>query len=147
MRLLLSLTAFLFMAAAAQADDWVIKSSPHDVPTTADRLEAAIDAGPANLLARVDHQKSAADAGLEMVPATVLIFGNPAVGTPLMQQNPMVALDLPARVLVWQGTDGTKVGYLKPEELADRYDITGADDAVGKLSGALDMLTDSAIAE
>lgn len=145
MRIILTLTTLLFTAAAAHASDWVIKSSPHDVNVTADRLEAAIDASPAKLAARIDHQKAATEAGLEMSPATVLIFGNPVVGTPLMQANPMVALDLPARVLIWQDEKGTQVGYLEPEKLAERYDID-ASDAIEKLAGAMDMLTEKAIA-
>ena len=98
------------------------------------------------LLARVDHQAAAAEAGLEMKPATVLIFGNPALGTLLMQANPRVALDLPLRVLVWQDGEETKIGYLAPDALAARYDITGADETLGKIANALDQMTNKAAA-
>ena len=78
--------------------------------------------------------------------ATVLIFGNPALGTLLMQANPRVALDLPLRVLVWQDGEETKIGYLAPDALAARYDITGADETLGKIANALDQMTNKAAA-
>ena len=148
MRKLIAAISLCLAAATgvANADEWVVKSSPDDVATTADRLEAAVADSPATLLARVDHQAAAAEAGLEMKPATVLIFGNSALGTLLMQANPRVALDLPLRVLVWQDGEETKIGYLAPDALAARYDITGADETLGKIANALDQMTNKAAA-
>jgi len=134
-------------ATTAGAQEWIVKSSPHDVPTTADRLEAAIQDSPATLVARVDHQAAAAGAGLQMDPATVLIFGNPALGTPLMQADPRAALDLPLRVLVWQDADGTRIGYASVRTLTARYDLDRAGGAMAAMEQALDRLTDRAIAE
>lgn len=147
MRHLIATTAFCLAATAAHAEDWVIKSSPHGVATTADRLEALIEESPASVVARIDHQAAAQGVGLEMAPATVLIFGNPALGTPLMQADPRVALDLPLRVLVWQDETGTNIGYLSVEALARRYDISRAADALSSIGGALDKMTDKAAAD
>ncbi|WP_330449441.1 DUF302 domain-containing protein [Paracoccus marcusii] len=144
-RLLASIALGLAAANAAHAEDWVVKSSPHDVTVTADRLEAIIADGPATLVARVDHQAAAADAGLTMDPATVLIFGNPKVGTPLMQADPRAALDLPLRVLIWQQDSSTNIGYLSVEALAKRYDFDGADEALAGMAQALDRMTDGAV--
>lgn len=146
MRRLLATIAFGLAATTAQAEDWVVKSSPDDVATTADRLEAIIEKSPATLVARVDHQAAAAAAGLEMGPATVLIFGNPALGTPLMQADPRAALDLPLRVLVWQDEAGTSVGYLSVDALATRHDLDGAEQALATMAQALDDMTDKAAA-
>lgn len=147
MRHLIATTAFCLAATAAHAEDWVIKSSPHDVATTADRLEAIIAESPASVVARIDHQAAAQGVELEMAPATVLIFGNPALGTPLMQADPRVALDLPLRVLVWQGETGTNIGYLSVEALARRYDISSAADVLSSIGGALNKMTDKAAAD
>lgn len=144
-RLLASIALSLAAGSVAHAEEWVIKSSPHDVTTTADRLEAIIAESPATLVARVDHQAAAADAGLTMNPATVLIFGNPDVGTPLMQADPRAALDLPLRVLIWQQDSGTKVGYLSVEAFAERYDLDDADEALAGMTQALDRMTDGAV--
>lgn len=147
MRQLFVIIALCLAATAAHAEDRVIKSSPHDVATTADRLEAIVGESPASLVARVDHQAAAQGAGLEMDPATVLIFGNPALGTPLMQADPRAALDLPLRVLVWQDETGTNIGYLSVEALAARYEISTAKDALSSIAKALDKMTDKAAAE
>ncbi|WP_405405028.1 DUF302 domain-containing protein [Paracoccus sp. Ld10] len=136
----------LAAATTAHADDWVVKASPHDVAATADRLEAIIDESPATLVARVDHQAAAADAGLQMDPATVMIFGNPQIGTPLMQADPRAALDLPLRVLIWQQDGVTNVGYLSVDALTDRYDLDDAEQALDGMAQALDRMTDGAIA-
>lgn len=151
MRLPLIATAMTLMAAPAFADDgpddWIVKDSPHDVVTTADNLEAAIEGSPAKLVTRVDHQRSAEAAGLEMPGATVLIFGNPEIGTPLMNADPRVAYDLPARVLIWDDEGQTKIGYMDPDELEDMYDLDAAEESLEKLAGAMSMLTDKAIEE
>jgi uncharacterized protein (DUF302 family) len=83
--------------------------------------------------------------GLELRPTEVLLFGNPKLGTPLMQANRHVAIDLPMRVLVWED-DGGKVwiGYTPPSTLKARYRIEGRDDILKTLTGALEAFTDAA---
>jgi uncharacterized protein (DUF302 family) len=91
----------------------------------ADRVEArlreALDAHGLQLFARIDHAAGARKAGVELQPDVLLIFGNTSVGTPLMQADPRVGIELPLRMLIWQDDDRTHVGYLDPRELADRY--------------------------
>lgn len=145
-RLVATVVLGLAATSAAHAEDWVIKSSPHDVAVTADRLEAIIGDSLATLVARIDHQAAAADAGLQMDPATVLIFGNPQIGTPLMQADPRAALDLPLRVLVWQQDGQTNVGYLSVQALADRHDLEDSQQALDSMAQALDSMTDGAVA-
>jgi uncharacterized protein (DUF302 family) len=82
--------------------------SPHSVDETVSRLKAIIVNKGLNLFAHIDHGAGAAQAGLQMQPAHVLIFGHAKAGTPLMVASPLLALDLPLKVLVWEDTD-TKV--------------------------------------
>ena len=89
------------------------------------RLREALDAHGLTLFARVDHAAGARKAGVELAPNVLLIFGNPSVGTPLMQAAPRVGIELPLRMLIWQDPEGTHVGYLDPRELADRYRLDG----------------------
>lgn len=142
------LAAIVFMAgsvtAAQAAEGWVVLDSPHDVKATADRLEAIIEESPAKLVARLDHQANAESVGLELAPATVLIFGNPEVGTPIMQAAPEAALDLPLRVLVWEDERQTRIGYLSPDALKERYGISGADEALNAMGNALETMTTNA---
>jgi uncharacterized protein (DUF302 family) len=94
-----------------------------------ERLKAAIQSRNLTLFAQVDHSDLARGVGLTMQEAHVLIFGNPKGGTPLMVASPLLALDLPLKVLVWQSADAqvwvstTSVAYLNqrysiPQELA-----------------------------
>jgi len=150
MRILLSaftifITGFFLMTTANAQDGWIIKDSPYSVKITADKLEAVIEAGPPTMFARVDHAAGARAIELELQDATVLIFGAPQVGTPVMQQNILAGLDLPMKVLVWRDGDQTKVGYLDPAALKERYGITGAEKSFEQMTGALNKFTDLAI--
>jgi len=89
------------------------------------RLRESLDTHGLQLFARVDHAAGARKADVELEPNVLLIFGNPSVGTPLMQAAPRVGNELPLRMLIWQDPDGTHVGYLDPRELADRYALDG----------------------
>ncbi|MEO0631420.1 MAG: DUF302 domain-containing protein, partial [Planctomycetota bacterium] len=96
-------------APTASADDHglvTVGPSAHDVPDTLDRLEAALTAKGVTIMARFDHAAGAAKAGLELPPTQVLVFGNPKLGTPLMQAGRSIALDLPMKVVAWADDDG-----------------------------------------
>lgn len=149
MRRLLFAAVFLALAApaAAQAPAPVTKTSPHDLGATVARLEAAITKRGAAIIAKVDHAAAAKANGLELKPTVVVIFGNPKLGTPLMQANPTAGLDLPMRVLVWQDAAGAvKVGYWPPATLAQMHAIKDRDAVLQTIAGALDAITNEAIA-
>ena len=98
--------------------------SCYPVATTMDRLQEFLKAKDVDITARVDHAAAAKKRGKELRPTEVLIFGNPAVGTALMQDRPSVALDLPLRVVVWQEADGTVwIGHDDVATLAKRHGI------------------------
>ena len=90
------------------------------------------------VMARVNHQQGAEKAGLELRPTEVVIFGNPKVGTPLMQCAQSVAIDLPQKALIWEDANGEVwLGYNDPQYLKGRHDIEGCDEVLDKVSGAL----------
>jgi uncharacterized protein (DUF302 family) len=112
----------------------VSQLSQFSVDDTLRRLEQVIRDRGLTLFAHFDHSGEAAKAGLTMLPAHVLVFGNPIAGTPLMIASPLVALDLPLRVLVWQDVGGqVLVSYNEPAFLAQRYHIPS--DLVGVIAG------------
>ena len=131
--------------SAPAAERLVRKTSPHDVATTMDRLAAAIEAAGASVAIRIDHAAAAGRAGLTLRPTQVIVFGNPAIGTPMMEAGPSMALDLPLRVAAWEDADGTvHVVYRDIRAVAAEH---GADaPTVAKAAGALEKLTDAAIA-
>lgn len=145
MRLFSFFITFFFITGAAMADDWIVKTSPHSVEKTVTQLTAAVEKAGATLFAVVDHAGGAQKTGQELAPSTLVIFGNPKIGTPVMQNNIRAGLDLPIRVLVFEEDRETKVGYLDPAKLKARYNISGAEEAFAKMTGALDKLTGAAI--
>jgi uncharacterized protein (DUF302 family) len=77
-------------------------------------------------------------------PDVLLIFGNAHVGTPLMQADPRVGIELPLRMLIWQDPDGTHVGYLDARELADRYALDGHEQTLERQTAVLAKLAAAA---
>ena len=99
----------------------ITKHSPRTVDETVSRLTDLIRAQGMKLFAVIDQSAEAHGVGLELRPTTLVIFGNPIAGTAVMEASPLAALDLPLKVLVWADRDQTKVSYLAPSVLADRY--------------------------
>ena len=146
MRLLTILLTVLALSLPAQAaDELIVKASKYSVKETVDRLTAALKDKGITPVARVDHAAAAKGVGLELKPTEVLLFGNPKLGTPLMQANRHVAIDLPMKVLVWED-DGGKVwiGYTPSETLKTRYKIEGRDDMLKTMAGALEAFASAA---
>lgn len=140
----LFMTGFLFMATAQAQEGWIIKDSNNSVSDTADKLVKIIDGAPPKLFARIDHAAGAKSVDMELADSTLIIFGAPQIGTPIMQQNIMAGLDLPIRVLIWDDKGQTKIGYLDPEALKARYAIDGAEKAFMGMAGAIAKMTDGA---
>ncbi|UYY58028.1 DUF302 domain-containing protein [Sphingomonas sp. S2-65] len=86
-----------------------------------DRVEAALVGHGLVPLARIDHAAAAAEAGLALAPLTLLIFGNPRTGTPLMQARPSLGIDLPLKLLVWEAEGAVRIGYNNPAWLVERH--------------------------
>ncbi len=132
-------------AAVAPAGGMVTLESKSGVRETMDALVQSLTSKGVNIAARIDHAASAKAFGMELPPTEVIIFGNPKLGTPLMQAAPSIALDLPLRIAVWQAADGkVMVGYTPPEELARRHGLTGQDEILATMSKVLDGLANAA---
>lgn len=100
--------------------------SPQNAAQTADRLEALLQGHGMKIFARIDQAAEARAVGLALRPTILLLFGNPKGGTPLMEQFPLLALDLPLKALVWEEegeTAKTRVTLVHPAELQKRYGL------------------------
>ena len=98
--------------------------SDFDPAETMERLEGEIEALGMRVFAKINHTALAAETGLPLLPTQLLIFGNPAAGTPLMQANQTMGIDLPLKVLVWQDASGkTWFTYNDPCWLANRHGV------------------------
>ena len=121
----------------------VTKLSELSVAGTVTKFTGMISAKGVRLFAVIDQSAEARQAGLSLRETTLVIFGSPAAGTPVMAASPLAALDLPLKVLVWDDDGQTKVTYYSPAALAARYHL-GADLA-GNLA-AINALTDALVA-
>ena len=108
----------------------VTKRSASGYGETVARLVDAIESRGLTVFARIDHAAAAREAGLELADEQVVLFGNPRAGTPLMQSDPRVGVELPLRILVWADPDGVLLGYRDPRELAGPYDIAAEHQAI-----------------
>ena len=151
--LLTGLTATYFsrqraLAQATAPTGLIIKSSPYDIDETETRFKQILAAKGLNLFATVDHAQNAEGAGLELRPTRVVIFGNPKVGTPLMQCQQTIAIDLPQKVLIWEDKQGqVQLAYNDPQYLGGRHRLNGCGvEALKTISEALNNLTNGAIA-
>jgi uncharacterized protein (DUF302 family) len=123
------------------ADGLTTIASAFGAAETASRFEAAIAQKGMTLFARIDHAAGAAEIGLSLRPTVLLIFGNAKAGTPLMQQDQTIGIDLPLKALVWQDAAGqTFLSYDEPRWLAHRHGLDAG------LQGPIDAMTAGLVA-
>ncbi|MCU4801257.1 DUF302 domain-containing protein [Halobacteria archaeon HArc-gm2] len=109
-------------------------------------ISSAIEANEnLNLMTTVDHAENAATVDQSLPPTTLLLFGNPGLGTQLMNDQRTVAIDLPQKLLVFADEAGTTVVYNDPAYLARRHGLTASDEVLDTISGALDMLANAPV--
>jgi uncharacterized protein (DUF302 family) len=96
----------------------------HSVTETVDRLETLLKIKGMTVFARIDQAAEAQAVGLKMRPTVLMIFGDPRAGTPLMNQYPSLAMDLPLKALIWESADGKVwLSYNSPEFLQQRHGL------------------------
>ncbi|MCG7519216.1 DUF302 domain-containing protein [Ruegeria sp. Ofav3-42] len=143
MRKLILATILTFGGAmSAMADDIIKVNTDKSVQEAMDALEAAVGNAGATVFARVDHAAGAEKVGLTIPANQVLIFGNPALGTPAMQIDPRAGLFLPLKVQAYQDENGQVwLAYEDPKETMDELDAVENSPVIEKMRGALAKLT------
>jgi uncharacterized protein (DUF302 family) len=122
--------------------DVVSKVVAGSVSDAAARFTAILAAKNVTVFAVIDQTAAAREAGLSLRDTTLVVFGNPAAGTPVMDAVPLAALDLPLKVLIWDDAGQTKVSYYSPEAIAARYGLPA--ELAAKLA-AVNPLTDALV--
>jgi len=117
-----------------------IKSS-NDFETTYDKLKAVLENNPMiGIVAELDHQKNAARVDLTLPKTRMILFGNPRLGTPLMQTNIDIAIDLPQKFIVSEQEGKVHIFFNDPMYLKARHSIDGKDEIFEKINGNLHKL-------
>jgi uncharacterized protein (DUF302 family) len=122
----------------------VTKHSTSDYEETTKLLIEAIEQRGLTVFARIDHAAGARSVGLELADEQVVLFGSPESGTPLMQSDPEIGVELPLRILLWRKGDEVLVGYRDPRDLSDTYDVAGHQAILGKMAALLESLVEEA---
>lgn len=146
--IILGLLAMFHLQLATAQEGVISLESPHDVPTTMDLLTAEVAERGMTVFGRIDHAANAEKVGLELRPTEVIIFGNPMVGTPLMNCAQSIAIDLPQKMLVWQDEAGqTRLGWNDPLFLRQRHSMDGCEQVLQRVSGALSGIAQAVTSE
>ncbi|HET8789986.1 MAG TPA: DUF302 domain-containing protein [Modicisalibacter sp.] len=110
-------------------------------------LRQALEKRGLTLFTVIDHTQGAVDAGLELPPTLTVIFGNPKVGTPWMQCQGSVALDLPQKMVIRMVDDGTRIEWNDPAYLVDRHGLQGCKPSPDKIAKVLNEVAREAAGE
>lgn len=121
------------------------RRSPHGVAQTVDRLVASARDQGMTVFVQIDHAGGAREAEMALADMVVLVLGNPRVGTPLLQRNPRLGLDLPLRVLVWDDVGTTRISYRSPMELVRADERGGVEQTLARMAQGLDRVVDASI--
>ncbi len=124
------------------ASQVMTKSSPFSVAETVARFQEVVAAKDMKVFAIINHSDEAHNVGLPLPETKVIIFGSPEAGTPVMEVAPLIALELPLKVLIWEDEGHTRVSYTTPGALAERYGLS-AD--VARVLEGIEPLTDAVI--
>jgi uncharacterized protein (DUF302 family) len=122
----------------------ITKLSPRPVAATVSRLTGILAARGIKVFAIIDQSELARAAGLRLRETTLVLFGHPAAGPPVMDAAPLAALDLPLKLLIWADGTRTNVTYYAAAALAARYDLSA--ELAANLAG-IDALTDALVAQ
>ncbi|HRY14531.1 MAG TPA: DUF302 domain-containing protein [Candidatus Competibacteraceae bacterium] len=132
---------------AGAAEGLIVLESPLGPKETMDRLEQIVEQKRMKIFARIDHAAAAREVGESLRPTEVLIFGNPRVGTKLMECGQTVGIDLPLKMLVWMDASGQVwLGYEDPDALAARHGVAQCP-IVRRISKALAEFAEETVAQ
>ena len=132
------IATFFIVSTAVAGNGLISVKSSHTVKATADRLENVLNQKGMTVFIRINHAAGAQKIGKKLRPTELVVFGNPKVGTPLMQCAQSIAIDLPQKALIWQDDEGQVwLSYNDPNYLAQRHGLTGCAEVIKKVEQAL----------
>ena len=122
----------------------IARTSTSGFVETMNALVEAIERRGLTVFARIDHAAGAREAGLELEDEQVILFGNPRSGTPLMQDDRRIGIELPLRILVWRDGAKVRIGYADPRTLSNIYDVRAHQTTLDQMAILLEALTTEA---
>ena len=122
----------------------IVTPSASGYAGTTSSLVTAIERRGLTVFARIDHAAGARGVGLELEDEEVVLFGSPRSGTPLMQSDRQIGIELPLRMLVWRDGEHVQLGYRDPRELTSTYGVAQHESTLEQMATLLDQLATEA---
>lgn len=137
-KLIFALVCLPILLNAQMSSDWITVTSSKSVKETVELLQKTIQEKGLKIFNTIDHAAGAESVGLTLRPTTLIIFGNPKGGTPLMNCDQRMGIILPLKILVWEDeSKQTKVGFIDPEKYSKEYDLEKCKEIVAKMKAML----------
>ena len=134
----------LILSVSLFANDIIVKESAFNVTDTIENIKKIVEAKGFSVFAVINHQQNASNVGMHLNESKVIIFGNPKIGTLLMQEDMQIALDLPLRILVYlDGDQKVKVAYRDGKWIKDHHFLQ-SENLTNKVNEGLNKITDKA---
>jgi len=139
--MIMMMVAGVFNIANANENLINVKSN-HSVDETVKKFEKIVLSKGMKVFAIIDHAKGAKSIGKKLRDTTLVIFGSPKAGTPLLKSNQQIGLDLPLKVLIWQNEKSEVfITYKKPKHIVSSHNIMDKNKVVKKMTNALGMFS------
>jgi len=127
----------LFTVTGLKAQKMIMQETQLSVQSAAEKIQQAIDRKGLTVFNVIDHKTNAAKVGMELPGLTLIVFGNPEVGSKLMKADPRVGVDLPMKILVYAEGDQTKIGFYDPMLLLKKYDLEDRKEILSNMQKAM----------
>lgn len=143
--IIIVISALFFVSPVFAAEGVINVPSNFNVEKTAHRMKNILQQKKMTLFNQINHSDGAAKAGVMLRETVLLIFGNPKVGSPLMQCRQSMAIDLPQKALIWEDEKSQVwISYNDPGYLQKRHNISGCENVISKIEKALAGITKAA---
>jgi len=140
MKIIFQAICFTLLPAVSMAEP-VVLATKGTVPETLERLRASIEGSGATVFEVIDFGGGARSVGSDIGDVQLVIFGDPRIGAAALSEDPMPALDLPAKILVFRGSDGTRLAYERPGEMLAEWDVSANSQLMQRMDGILESVT------
>ncbi|MGK7391542.1 MAG: DUF302 domain-containing protein [Candidatus Cyclobacteriaceae bacterium M2_1C_046] len=127
-------------------DSLLVLNSDKSVEQLVEDLKSEIERNDLNVFSVIEHSKAAEKAGMELLPTTLILFGDPKIGTQLMQCDQRMGMELPLKLLVWKGTNGlSHVGIWRMGRYAEYYELHACEELLPKINNKIQQIVNSAL--
>ena len=136
---------FLIISTMSFSQNLTETKSPYTAEVTLNKLRENVKNKGLNIFTEIDHSQAAEKVNMELSPVYVLVFGNPKVGTRLMQADPRVGIELPLKILIYEHEGSTQIAYFNPENLSEAYNLKDQQDILKNMSDLLHTIVQEVV--